>query len=183
MKRKVIVASAFGLLCLFIYSCNNQDSASTQSTEQTTEVKSMDTASTVGKADTITVQSEAPKLVEEEKKKPDTSSAKAKLKPPVVKADQPKEDAIDQAVADEGKELISKSDCLACHRLQDKAVGPSYADVAAKYSYSKSAVQNLAGKIVSGGSGVWGQIPMTPHPNITSENAQKMVTYILSLKK
>lgn len=182
MKRKIIVASAFGLLTLCNYSCNNQDSSSTQSTEQTTEVKSADTANTVGKTDTITVQPEAPK-VEEEKKKPDTSSGKGKLKPPVVKTEQPKSDAIDQAVVDEGKELITKSDCLACHKLQDKGVGPSYADVAAKYSYSKSTVENLAGKIVSGGSGVWGQVPMTPHPNVPSENAQKMVTYILSLKK
>jgi len=183
MKKSIIAVSAIGLLLLCIYSCNNQDSSSTQSIEQTTEVKSADTASSVGKTDTITVQPEAPKVVKEEKKKIDTSSAKGKLKQPVVKVETPKADAIDQSLADEGKELITKSDCLACHKLQDKAVGPSYADVAAKYAFSKSTVQNLAGKIVSGGAGVWGQIPMTPHPNVTSENAQKMVTYILSLKK
>jgi cytochrome c len=183
MKRNIITVSAFGLLSLCIYSCNNQDSPSNTTTEQTTEVKTADTANSGGKTDTLTVQPEAPKVVEEEKKKVDSGLVKAKLKPPVVKKDQPKADAIDQAAIDEGKELIAKSDCLACHKLQDKLVGPSYSDVAAKYSYSKSTVQNLAGKVISGGTGVWGQVPMTPHPNITPENAQKMVTYILSLKK
>lgn len=182
MKIKIIVASAFGLLSFFIYSCNNQDSSSTQSAEQTTEIKSADTASTVGKTDTLTVLPKAQNVVEDEKKKPDTSSAKGKLKLPVVKADQIKADAIDQSAVDEGKELIAKADCLACHKLQDKLVGPAYADVATKYSYSRSTVQNLASKIISGGSGVWGQVPMTPHPGITAENAEKMVTYILTLK-
>ena len=181
MKRSII-AVAIGLLTLCIISCNNQDSSSTQSTEQTTEVKTADTATSVGKADTTTVQPEAMKIIGEEKKKVDTSSAKRNARSPEAKIETAKGDAIDLSTADEGKELIAKSDCLACHKLQDKMVGPSYSDVAAKYSYSKSTVQNLAGKIISGGAGVWGQIPMTPHPNVTSENAQKMVTYILSLR-
>ena len=183
MKRKFIAASAIGLLSLSIFSCNNQDSSSNASTEQTAEVKSADTASSAGKTDTLTVQPEAPKVIEEKKEKVDTGTAKRNSKPSATKTDQPKADAIDQAAIDEGKELITKSDCLACHKVQDKLIGPSYTDVAAKYSYSKSTVQNLAGKVISGGTGVWGQVPMTPHPNITPENAQKMVTYILSLKK
>jgi cytochrome c len=181
MKRNIIAAGAIGLLFLSIYSCNNQDSSS-NATEQTPEVKNADTASSVGKTDTLTIQPEAPKVIEEKKEKVDTSAAKRNSKPSAGKADQTKADAIDQVAIDEGKELITKSDCLACHKLQDKLVGPSYSDVAAKYSYSKSTVQDLASKIVNGGAGVWGQIPMTPHPNITPENAQKMVTYILSLK-
>lgn len=183
MKRNIITASAIGILSLSIFSCNNQDSSPTIATEQTTEVKSADTPSSGGKIDSLVIQPEAPKVIEETKKKVDTLSATRNIKSTSPKAEAPKADAIDQAVIDEGKELISKSDCLACHKLQDKLVGPSYADVAAKYSYSKSTVQNLAGKIVSGGSGVWGQVPMTPHPAITPENAQKMVTYILSLRK
>ena len=182
MKRRITAVSAIGLLSLCIYSCNNQDSLTTQSTEQITEVKSADTASSVGKTDKIAIISEAPN-VEEVKKKVDTSSAKSSAKLSEAKPEKLKGDVIDQSIADEGKELIAKSDCLACHKLQDKLVGPSYVDVAAKYSYSKSTVQNLAGKIVSGGAGVWGQVPMTPHPNVGSQNAQKMVTYILSLKK
>jgi cytochrome c len=181
MKRNIITASVIGLLSFFIYSCNNQDNSS-NATEQTAEVKSADTASSAGKTDTLTIEPEAPKVIEEKKEKPDTSAAKRNAKPLGAKADQPKTDAIDQSASDEGKELITKSDCLVCHKLQDKLVGPSYSDIAAKYSYSKSTVQNLAGKIVNGGAGVWGQIPMTPHPNITPEIAQKMVTYILSLK-
>ena len=183
MKRKLITASAIILFSYSIYSCNNQDSSSAPATEETTvETKKEDTASSVKPTDTLVNQPEAPK-VEEKKKENDASAVKPDAKVSAKKAEQPKTDAIDQAAIDEGKELIAKSDCLACHRVQDRLVGPAYADVAAKYSYSKSTVQNLASKVISGGTGVWGQIPMAPHPNVTPEAAQKMVTYILSLKK
>ena len=182
MKRSFIVISIIGLLTLCIYSCNNQDSSSAQSTDQTAEVKSADTASSVSKTDTLTIQPETPKVMEVGKKKVDTSSAKRNAKPSGKKDVGTESKAIDPLDIEEGKELIAKSDCLVCHKLQGKMVGPSYSDMAAKYSYTKTNVQNLAGKIVSGGAGVWGQVPMTPHPNVTSENAQKMVTYILSLK-
>ena len=81
-----------------------------------------------------------------------------------------------------GKELIAKSDCLGCHKEQEKLVGPAYADVAKKYAATADNVTLLAGKIIAGGSGVWGAIPMTPHPQIAEADAETMVKYILSLK-
>lgn len=82
-----------------------------------------------------------------------------------------------------GKQLIDKSDCLGCHNETTKVVGPSYVDVAAKYPVSELNVDELADKIIRGGSGVWGDVPMTPHPNLSKEDAKEMVNYILSLKK
>lgn len=82
-----------------------------------------------------------------------------------------------------GKQLIDKSDCLGCHNETTKVVGPSYVDVAAKYPMSELNVDELADKIIRGGAGVWGDVPMTPHPNLSKEDAKEMVNYILSLKK
>ena len=82
---------------------------------------------------------------------------------------------------DEGKALIEGADCLSCHKVDSKLVGPSYQDVAAKYTDAD--IDHLAQKVIDGGKGVWGDIPMTPHAGLSKENAQKMVKYILSLKK
>ncbi len=82
-----------------------------------------------------------------------------------------------------GKQLIDKSDCLGCHNETNKVVGPAYVDVAAKYPMSELNVDELADKIIRGGAGVWGDVPMTPHPNLSKEDAKEMVNYILSLKK
>lgn len=81
-----------------------------------------------------------------------------------------------------GLNLVSKSDCLTCHLVAEKGVGPSYADVARKYDGVDTAVTYLAGKIIAGGSGVWGAVPMTPHPDLPKADAEKMVRYILLLK-
>ena len=83
----------------------------------------------------------------------------------------------------EGMQLISKSDCLTCHKVLEKSIGPSYADVAAKYPYSEANVSLLAQKIIQGGGGNWGQIQMSAHPDISEVNAKIMTKYILSLKK
>ena len=81
-----------------------------------------------------------------------------------------------------GEALISKSDCLACHKIDGKLLGPSYKDVAAKYPNNAATIAQLAGKIKSGGSGVWGAIPMSPHPALSDDDAKSMVRYIMSLK-
>jgi cytochrome c len=82
-----------------------------------------------------------------------------------------------------GLELIAKSDCLTCHKVDEKLTGPSYRDVANKYaSQAPGIIPQLADKIVKGGTGVWGQVPMLPHPTISQEDAEKMVKYILLLK-
>jgi cytochrome c len=82
-----------------------------------------------------------------------------------------------------GLELIAKSDCLTCHKVDEKLTGPSYREVANKYaSQAPGIIPELAGKIVKGGSGVWGEVPMLPHPTVSQEDAEKMVKYILLLK-
>lgn len=82
-----------------------------------------------------------------------------------------------------GKELIAKSDCLTCHKVDTKLVGPAYQDVAAKYTADAATVSMLADKVIKGGQGVWGQIPMTPHPLLQKPDVELMVKYVLSLKK
>lgn len=80
-----------------------------------------------------------------------------------------------------GYALIGGSDCLTCHRSDSKLVGPSYEEVAAKYTAKD--VDMLADKIVKGGKGVWGEAAMTPHPQLSKDDAKKMAEYILTLKK
>ena len=83
----------------------------------------------------------------------------------------------------EGLELISKSDCFTCHKVDEALTGPTYRDVANKYAGQAGIVPQLADKIIKGGTGVWGQVPMLPHPSLSQEDAEKMVKYILLLKK
>lgn len=82
-----------------------------------------------------------------------------------------------------GKQLIDKSDCLGCHNETTKVIGPAYVAVAEKYPNTELNVDELADKIIRGGEGVWGDVPMTPHPDLSKEDAKEMVNYILSLKK
>ena len=82
-----------------------------------------------------------------------------------------------------GLTLISKSDCLACHKNEQKVVGPAYVDVAKKYEFNDKNVAYLAGKIINGGAGVWGEIPMPPHADISQSDAKEMARYVLSLRK
>ena len=82
-----------------------------------------------------------------------------------------------------GLELIAKSDCLTCHKVSEKLTGPAYKDVAAKYENTEANVAMLAGKVIKGGSGVWGAIPMTPHPLVSEADAKQMVKYVLLLRK
>ncbi len=87
-----------------------------------------------------------------------------------------------------GLELIGASDCTTCHRLHKESpgatIGPAYSDVAAKYpAAADSTVNRLVHKVINGGSGVWGAVPMTPHAALSEGDVKEMVTYILSLKK
>ena len=81
----------------------------------------------------------------------------------------------------EGKELVSKSDCLSCHKLDIKIVGPAYKDVAKKYPANEANYDILSKKVIAGGSGNWGAVAMAPHATLTPADAKKMVEYILSL--
>jgi cytochrome c len=82
-----------------------------------------------------------------------------------------------------GAQLIAGSDCLSCHKEKERLVGPAYVEVAKKYKDTDADKNYLVGKIIKGGAGVWGNIPMAPHPALSEANAKEMVNYILSLKK
>ena len=100
------------------------------------------------------------------------------------KADEPvaAAEAVEDPEVTKGLELIGKSDCLSCHKIIDASIGPAYEAVAAKYPDNDAVVDSLAGKIIKGGKGNWGQVMMTPHPQIPEADAKSMVRYILSLK-
>lgn len=82
-----------------------------------------------------------------------------------------------------GLALVAKSNCLTCHKVGEKLVGPAYKDVANKYAGNDTAVTYLAHKVIAGGKGVWGEVAMTPHPDISEADAEQMVKYILLLKQ
>lgn len=79
--------------------------------------------------------------------------------------------------------LFNKYDCGTCHRQQEKLQGPSYEEIATKYHDQKNSVKYLADKIINGGSGVWGEVPMNAHPTMPAADATELATYILSLSK
>ncbi len=84
-----------------------------------------------------------------------------------------------QAQADEA--LAKAKNCMSCHAIDKKLVGPSYKDVAAKYKGDAGAAATLAAKVKAGGKGTWGQIPMPPN-NVTEDEAKKLVAWVLSQK-
>jgi cytochrome c len=100
---------------------------------------------------------------------------------PVVKAaSTEKLVVVDSKVADALKFMKEKSDCMACHKESEKLLGPSFVEIAQKYAGDKDAPKNLAGKVKNGGQGVWGQVPMLPHPSLTDDEISNLVSAILS---
>ena len=83
------------------------------------------------------------------------------------------------AMADQA--LANSKNCMSCHAVERKLVGPSYKDIAKKYANQKDAAEQLAGKIVKGGSGVWGAIPMPANPQVSEADAKKLTAWVLSL--
>ena len=81
----------------------------------------------------------------------------------------------------QGEALVNASDCKTCHARDNKIVGPGHMEVAAKYEFTKANVSMIADKIINGGAGNWGDIPMTAHPDISKADAEKMAMYVLSL--
>ena len=94
---------------------------------------------------------------------------------PAVAATNPLED---KAMA-----AIAKSDCLTCHKVNETVTGPAYAEVAKKYENTEANVNMLVEKVMKGGKGNWGEVPMLAHPSLSKEDATTMVQYILSLRK
>ena len=79
-------------------------------------------------------------------------------------------------------QLATAKNCMACHAIATKVVGPAYKDVAAKYAGQKDAVEKLTAKLMKGGSGVWGTIPMPANPQVTPEEAKKLAIWVLHQK-
>ena len=78
-------------------------------------------------------------------------------------------------------ELAQKKNCLACHAVNKKLVGPAYQEVAGKYAGDKDAAYKLAKKIKEGGAGVWGPVPMRANPQVNDAEARQLATWVLSL--
>ena len=78
--------------------------------------------------------------------------------------------------------MLAKYACTACHTVDTKGIGPSFADVAAKYRGQKDVMQRLAEKVKNGGSGAWGQIPMPPNPSLPDQDLHAIVEWILALR-
>ena len=89
--------------------------------------------------------------------------------------------AIDPAAP--AAKLMAAADCYTCHKADVKVIGPAFADIAAKYPSTPANIDTLANKVIKGGKGNWGEVPMTPHPNLSLADAKTIVTYILTLKK
>jgi cytochrome c len=79
-------------------------------------------------------------------------------------------------------DLAQKKNCMACHAVDKKLIGPGYKEVAAKYAGQKDAADKLAQKIVKGGAGVWGQVPMPANPQVTDAEAKQLAAWVLSVK-
>jgi len=107
----------------------------------------------------------------EEKKEPAATEQKAES-----------DDMSSNPVYQKGLELIAQNDCLTCHKIDEKLTGPAYKDVAKKYAGKDTAVQYLANKIIAGGSGNWGEVPMAPHSALSMEDAKALAQYVLLFK-
>ena len=76
--------------------------------------------------------------------------------------------------------LASAKNCMSCHHIDKKVVGPAYKDVAAKYRNDKTAAARLATKVMEGGGGVWGVVKMPSNPQVSEAEAKKLVAWVLS---
>lgn len=88
----------------------------------------------------------------------------------------------DNPVFIEGSAKAKEAGCTACHMIQRKIVGPSYADVAAKYDNNEENVELLTSHVINGNVGVWGEVPMPAHPHLSKEDVETIVRYVLILK-
>jgi cytochrome c len=79
-------------------------------------------------------------------------------------------------------DLAQKKNCMACHAVDKKVIGPAYKDVAAKYAGQKDAADKLAQKIMKGGSGVWGAVPMPANPQVNDAESKTLAAWVLSTK-
>lgn len=97
---------------------------------------------------------------------------------PISLEDKYKDDPVFVAGSAKAKE----AGCTACHMIQRKIVGPSYADVAAKYENNAENVAMLTAHVINGNVGVWGEVPMPAHPHLNQEDVETIIKYVLILK-
>jgi cytochrome c551/c552 len=88
---------------------------------------------------------------------------------------------IGTGVVSASEELAQSNNCLACHNVDQKLIGPSFKDIAEKYRDDTAAVDTLVDKVKNGGGGVWGQIPMPPNPGVSDEDAKTIVEWMLTM--
>ncbi|PTT91874.1 cytochrome C' [Pelomonas sp. HMWF004] len=86
------------------------------------------------------------------------------------------------AAAFANQELAQKKNCMACHAVDKKLVGPSFKEVAAKYAKDKDGAKKLAEKIIKGGGGVWGPVPMPPNTQVSPAEAETLAKWVLTTK-
>lgn len=86
------------------------------------------------------------------------------------------------ALAQDAAALAKSKNCMACHAVDKKVVGPAYKDVAAKFAGQKDAVAMLAEKIIKGSKGVWGPVPMPPNAQVTPAEATTLATWVMATK-
>jgi cytochrome c len=89
--------------------------------------------------------------------------------------------ALTAGIASADQALAQKSACMSCHQVAKKVVGPALSDVAKKYKGDAKAEEHLINVIKKGGKGVWGPVPMPPHPQVSDDNAKKLAVWVLSL--
>ena len=175
MKKTILTLGAI-IIILGSYCTSNKTGETSTDTTTTTKV---DNVVTLPETTADTQQVTLPKTAVEE---PAAEKPVVKLPPPIVAKNKPAAGGTDKEIIAGGL-LIKKSDCLACHNEVNKLVGPAYISVAEKYAANDGNINYLANKIISGGSGVWGEIPMSPHPTLSKADAKLMAKYVLSLKK
>lgn len=182
MKKTILVTIAFTIwisICsVALVSCEDEEPAPPPAEQPAaTPVKQTDTVQFTNPPVDSSSKTVTPAATDTIKKPAATSAKKPAATPSQPAAAAKKPDADIEA----GKQLLTSSGCLTCHKQAEKLVGPAYTEVAKKYADSEANIELLAGKIIKGGNGVWGPVPMTPHPALGEEDAKKMVKYILSL--
>lgn len=78
------------------------------------------------------------------------------------------------------QDLAKKHNCVTCHQVDKKLVGPSYQDIAKKYAGNKAAVKTLTAKVRNGGKGTWGEVPMPPNPSLKEADAETLVKWVIA---
>lgn len=89
-------------------------------------------------------------------------------------------DGVNTGMEHPGLSLIKISDCFNCHAAKNKLIGPSFEQIAKRYPYSPTSIEMLTKKMIDGSSGVWGETPMPPHPDLNTEQAKQIIDWVLN---